>query len=423
MFTDTRLVLAYFLDIRSNNATYYLYIGIFAIYLASRANYLRVLFRNKCIFLWLVVVMVLPLLLSTVHYAFSYYPSPYALMEYAGQIVVTSTLFVTCACLSFERGTNNETLYIWLLLILFVGVAASFYLPTFLATIHGVYYPEKIKEDASHLYRISGFSVNPNYLASQLVVALICVFFSKLRARYRLVLPLVYVFAVVCILLTGSRTSFLVMSVVFAVMIAGVFTSKHRLTRRKIARYVTVAGVLMVLIVGVVIAVTSLMGKNDSISKTIDRFVELPATLLTVGQAEGGSLGTRFGQLNTYISKISEEPVLGHSPYVTQVMVNTGLVNHSSQNSWIDWALGFGIPYALLVGVMLIYFYKYSRQRPVRHLDEAKLFRALLLAFLITTFSVDNLLWNKPFVIAIGFALGALIRQRVVRSSREMQHD
>lgn len=258
--------------------------------------------------------------------------------------------------------------------------------------------------------RTIGFYQHPNAAAFSLVLYFACLACDKRFLTGSFILQvLASMGCVVGVLVTGSRTSLVLVVLVFATYLrnlARLNRGAHEATSRASARRraqvaaLIPLGVLAATLVLMQIIAASRQDLAALVSARIGSFTNLGADTST---------DQRVTIISHYITDVMRSPILGHGPDFVSNQIALGSYTNVSQNSWLEWAATWGVPYALFMAVLLYVTYRmgtsYAGPQPLL-LSFARL---ILVLFLLITFSMVNPFWMRSPVCVLGVLFGLLL--------------
>jgi O-antigen ligase len=137
--------------------------------------------------------------------------------------------------------------------------------------------------------------------------------------------------------------------------------------------------------------------------------------IASIGDLLGGtdeSAGVRTSILAQYFSDLMGSPMLGLGPDYATNQIAIGAYGSVSQNSWLEWAIRFGIPYTASIVLMLFLIYRLAMKLTGSEPLLRSYARLLLLMYIIVSFSMVDLFWMRQSVCALGVLLGVLLHSR-----------
>lgn len=261
--------------------------------------------------------------------------------------------------------------------------------------------------------RMIGFYPHPNQAAFSLVLyfaALACV--RKFLTASIFLQALALFGCLAGVIVTGSRTSLLLFFIVFAWYLLNLF----RLNRADFAgvpRRSPVALLIPLMVVSATLVTLQLVANSQNeisgmLSSRMNSFVDLLG-----GKVGDESANLRVSVLSDYYSDLLKAPLLGQGPDFATDQITVGNYANVSQNSWVEWAVAFGVPYALLMAFMLIVSYRFA-VRVVPNTMPLLLSHARLILIILAaiTFSMVMPFWIRSAVGVLGALLGILLHAK-----------
>lgn len=262
--------------------------------------------------------------------------------------------------------------------------------------------------------RYMGFYGHPNMAAVALAVSAAIATVMLLNAQRRLMALAVLISAFAGILLAGSRTSLILLSVatilIFWRYIGGA---------RTVQSFTTRMGVPVIFFGSVIVATLLLSGTEDaSVGLALDR-----VTQLLDSPTSDQSANIRGQVIWDYIEYSWGQPLLGYGPQATANLVDSryGFIA-VSQNEWIQWAIELGWPYTIYVGGLLIgtttSLWRLRRLGDPEAALVSRMGALFMLLFFIGTFSYVQMFFMKSLLVLIGYFVGLMMRERYLASLR-----
>jgi hypothetical protein len=261
--------------------------------------------------------------------------------------------------------------------------------------------------------RMIGFYQHPNAAAFSLVL-----FFAALACDRRFLtsnLSLQVVAAaawLVGVLVTGSRTSLLLSLLVFAWYTANLMkvrqidsiSTRVRALITPLAPILTISGSLLALLY-----IAS--SRADLGIMLTDRFKSI------VNLFDDASANVRLSVLSDYLGDVVDSPLLGYGPDFASDQTRSGNYLNVSQNSWLEWAIAFGVPYSIVMAAMLWSTYRLAI-KTVRNVPLSMSYARLSLILLsLITLSMVHPFWMRSPVCALGVLVGLLLQGPRLSSS------
>lgn len=262
---------------------------------------------------------------------------------------------------------------------------------------------------SEHTTRAIGFYQHPNAAAFSLVLYFVCLACNQRFLNGNFVVQTTAAMAsLIGVLITGSRTSLLLLAIAFVWYLRNMtkssadflFESREATRKRVLLMPLIPIAVSIMSILALQILSVSRRDLAEMVSVRIESLTELGSDV---------SAGQRITMVSRYFADLFESPLLGRGPdYATQQIAAGDYLN-VSQNAWLEWSLAMGIPYALLMGMVLLWTYRYaelnSRTRPLLHAFTS----LVIIIFLIISFSMVNPFWLRTPICVLGVLLGLVI--------------
>lgn len=257
--------------------------------------------------------------------------------------------------------------------------------------------------------RAIGFYQHPNAAAFSLVL-----YFTCLACDKRFVTGSIFIQAfaamasLVGVLITGSRTSLLLLAISFAWYFWNLakprggssFGALETVRQRALVAPLIPLAVLSMSIVLLQIITVSRRDLASMVTLRLQSLTDLGSDIST---------GQRITMITRYYSDLIESPLLGHGPDFATQQIATGTYLNVSQNAWLEWSVAFGVPYALFMAALLFATYRYTerhtRSQPFLH----SLPSLVIIIFVLISFSMVNPFWMRSPICTLGVLLGLVI--------------
>jgi len=284
-----------------------------------------------------------------------------------------------------------------------VGYAVNILNYQFLREVMG--FTSNVIAASESLARMIGFYPHPNMAAFSL-----CLFFVLIGSDRRFLTAsswtriLVILAVLIGIVVTGSRTSLILFIVAFLMYLRNSAKMNGRLTYGRLVRtftYLIIAGVLFVS----ALAFDMRMDKQSDLSETIVDRVQSISRLVDGSIAQNDeSAYLRISIISKYAEDIADNPLLGYGPDYAFEQIEAGRFSNVSQNSWIEWAIRYGVFYPLAIAVIFAFsIYKNLINRAAWGSQQ---FMAVLVVILMSTLSLVDVFWLRSTALALGVSIG-----------------
>jgi len=274
-----------------------------------------------------------------------------------------------------------------------------------------LFYSSSVVGKSLSLSRFMGFFGIPNMAAFSILLGVFAVSVSVSSISLRYVL--FCVISAVLIVLTESRTSMMLLAFVL-VGVGGV-----KIARRP-GNLLAVILVAPVVLGGGLAALmaTSFFGGGGG-GAYVDRMTSMFATLFADGGQGDVSTQLRIKAVSQFLHLISERPLTGYGPDAIVDMVGSGELVAVSQNSWLEWAVEYGILYPFFVSILFFVIY-------LSELRKSKLsvngdfypfgVRMILCVIIVSSFSIMDFFNIRSFVVVFGLVIGSFLRMVSINS-------
>jgi hypothetical protein len=404
--TELYRPLGYFAGLATSQQVNLAFMGFWAFYLTVRHRTLMSL-RTGATWAWVCLLFLAPL---------------WVMMLQLLDDSITSGRIVYWAGFSL-----NFTLMFLAAVALWARWSPKLTAPFFLASIAGVWvgfvvswldygtirevmrFSANLRSESVQSARAIGFFGHPNLAALALVLFLACLVCDRNYLNRPVALQsLATMGSAVGVLVTGSRTSLLLLSVVLLVYFYNLLKLHNRGTDspRRRMRTTLVPLLPIALIASTVIAIQYVSAVRPEAGSLIGSRVN--SILELAGGTTDESMNIRLSVLSQYAEEIREAPILGRGPDYDEEQVERGNFSNTSQNAWLRYALRFGVPYSLFL--LLTLYLTYYARKDLNGSNQLFLSRKrLILGLLIlVTLSISSPLWIRSTVCVLGALLGTI---------------
>lgn len=397
LFTNAKILVAYHLGVRSLTSSYILFLPLLAICLALIPKTVGMVVRKRNVLAWGGLILVVPIFLTTLHFLLGFIDSRDAIFT-VGKACFFAMLLVACVAYCARWPELREQVYLLSFIVLIVSSIGELAVPQYLLEVKRAMVEESFGALSESYGRGTGLFLNPNNLGLACIFCLIGLMAAGARISKWIVVWIVA--TTLLVLMSGSRTSFLVLVVVVLLYI----WMRTRLNGPSSGSIKSVLAVFL-------IAVTTLLSigvavkfidSSDRWASNRDRFGSLPEVILHANSTDDGSIRPRVDHMSFYMGEVMDNALIGRSTRYTGQLVDQGVVGNASQNTLVDYGISYGVLYPLLIVMAWIGLYR--RTRVVGSLDSGTV-RIFVLASFLYAFSVDYMLAIEPYVIALGTQL------------------
>lgn len=262
--------------------------------------------------------------------------------------------------------------------------------------------------------RMLGFYPHPNAAALALTLYFACLACARRFLTASLLLQIVTSTAcLVGVLVTGSRTSLILLLIVFVWYVKNVYGMHRGNSAAKSGKSLMAPFIPVAVAAASFVLLQIIASSRDDLGEMLALRTSMLADLLggTENQSADAdtSLTLRVSILSRYLADIAESPLLGRGPDFASSQIQFGNYTNVSQNSWLEWAIAFGVPYVALMALMLTLTYRLSHGLGPANTLVRSYARLVLLIIGISTFSVVNPFWARSVVCVVGALLGSLL--------------
>ncbi len=257
--------------------------------------------------------------------------------------------------------------------------------------------------------RLIGLQVQPNRAAFDL-----CIFLAVLVCDRRFLAAksashvLVLASCTVGVLVTGSRTSLILLVCIFFGYLRNRYRSDVLGKSAKRAGLIAVPVMLVSLGVSAAYFLVATRAAQGLLTTTIGTRLSSFDVLLGGDANADLSTSSRLSSSRLYIMAIQHSPLLGRGPDFAGTQVSNGVFENFGQNAFLEWALDFGVPYALFVAITVIGTWSLAAR--VRRANPSLIpaNRLLVVIIVVSAFSIPGLLSTGALLVAVGHLLCAL---------------
>jgi hypothetical protein len=264
---------------------------------------------------------------------------------------------------------------------------------------------------SSDLSRVVGFYQHPNMAAFTLTLTLAMLVSSRRFMVSSLLLHAAVLAASVGgVIITGSRTSALLIGVVVLWYFATIFKMSGR---GSVAVFRAVMAPALVLLTAILAigAITSVLGRGSELYTTMTtRLQTLPS--IVRGESVDQSVMTRKQNLDAYIERFKAKPLEGYGRDYPSQEIESGRLTAVSQNAWLEWAVAYGSVYPSAIALAFLFTWRTARR--LRAVDVWVWARVALLVgiFVVASFSIVDFLLLRAPVCALGALVGLTVAAR-----------
>jgi O-Antigen ligase len=265
---------------------------------------------------------------------------------------------------------------------------------------------------SSDLSRVVGFYQHPNMAAFTLTLTLAMLVSSRRFMASSLVLHAAVLAACVGgVIITGSRTSMLLIGVVVLWYVATIFKMSGR-GGVAVSRAVIAPAVLLLTAVLAVGAITSVLGRGSELYTTMTSRLQTLPSIVRGDSTTDQSVMIRKQNLDAYIDRFKAKPLEGYGPDYPTQEIESGRVTDVSQNTWLEWAVEYGSVYPSAIA--LAFFVTWRTARRLRTADAWVWARVALLVgiFVLASFSIVDFLSLRAPVCILGALVGLTVAAR-----------
>jgi hypothetical protein len=257
--------------------------------------------------------------------------------------------------------------------------------------------------------RTIGFYPHPNAAAFSIVLYFAILASTRKFLSSSIILQtLASMACFVGVLITGSRTSLLLLAVVFIWYIRNLFGSNRGVGFRSRTRALIPPLIPLAVMTTSFFALQFLASSRQDLAEMLNSRIGLMGDLL--GGNSDTSVDQRVSMLSLYYSDLLRSPLLGRGPDFATNQIALGAYYNVSQNAWLEWGVAFGVPYAFLMALMLMVTYRLAARRVKPQPLLLSYARLILFIFAIITFSMVNIFWMPSTVCALGVLIGVLLQ-------------
>ena len=291
-----------------------------------------------------------------------------------------------------------------------LGFAVNWFAYDFIRQVMG--FSSNPKAATEYLARTIGFYGHSNVAAFSIVLYFTCLACNRAFLESRLLLQAVVSTAsVVGVVITGSRTSLVLVAIVTIWYVRNLL-SVHRDSSQGTRRQVMLAPLIPFAVIAMALLVLQVLASTrQEMADVLTSRIGSIADLATGGGTDT-SAELRASILPYYFSDILESPLLGQGPDFAISQIEIGNYGSGSQNAWLEWSIRFGIPYAFLVLASIYFTYRITAKVFARdHIPLSFSRLSMILIFLIT-FSIASPLWIRSTVCVLGVLIGVALYSR-----------
>lgn len=319
-------------------------------------------------------------------------------------IYLYAAILIASAIISF-RSPPRRLRQISLAFLIIIACEFAFNFVSFDLTREVLVYIKSIRAASLTMGRTGGFFGHPNDAA--LTIVLCCLLFTaSARAQLTYSSGLILATGMLMILLTGSRTSMIALSILTTLL-----TLKTLFKERSGFLKIIFFAVFMLSAAIVIFIIISQIVDANFLQDMIDRTLSISGALSSSGN-DDVSVSIRLAMINTYISLISHSPFLGVGMEQLQEYTSSGRIVATSQNSWIQWSVEYGLFYGIYAFVSIIWIVisafkaRFSKGGSVS--SDLMLLFLIIVTFLM--FSLDDIFLYRGSSAVFGFVIGQFAR-------------
>lgn len=255
--------------------------------------------------------------------------------------------------------------------------------------------------------RTLGFYPHPNEAALSLVLCIASLACTRefLTSGYALQ-TIATTGSLAGVVITGSRTSLILVALVLAWYVRNILRVHGEASSGNRKRALLAPLIPVLVVVSSAFAIQLITSSRADLAATVSARM---ASISTLASGTDESAVARKSVVTQYYSDLVESPLIGRGPDFAAYRIAQGSYRSVSQNSWLEWAMRFGVLYAVLIAVMIIFTYRLAlrvgRSQPLL-LSYARL---VLTIFVLVTFSMVDLFWMRQPVLVVGVLLGVLL--------------
>lgn len=252
-----------------------------------------------------------------------------------------------------------------------------------------------------------GFFGHPNEAALALVLcvaSLACT--EQFLSSHVLLQTVVTAFCLTGVLVTGSRTSLLLLAIALIWYTANLFKLHSSGSLAGRARALIAPLIPAIVIAAGLILLLLIASSRADVADTVG------SRISSIADVVGGtdvSASMRKAILSQYYSDITASPALGRGPDYVADQMALGNYASVSQNAWLEWAVKLGVPYALLMALMLTSTYRFAARRVNSQPVSLSHARLILILFAVLSFSMVDIFWMQAPVSVLGVLLGTVL--------------
>ena len=376
-------------------------IGLMGLYLLLRYRVLlRSIFRIP-VLMFAIFILGAPIFISFIQAALGYLGFD-RLIYWSGFFTFTGFLFLTSLVLGRLAGPKQVNK---IALVIILMIIAQFVVNIFDYTLvrEVAVFIKSNKAGSLYQERLAGFFPHPNQAAISIVaVCFILVLHQPTRAFNKLV---IYFLSIVLIMATGSRTSLILMILLGAAM-AAKFAKKDKSALLQ-SVFLIFLGVPVILFI---LQFITLSSDQNLMSKTVNRMQALFVSITGGGEGDV-STDLRIQALADYSNVFLDNLWIGIGFDGVERLLSQNVLKTASQNSWLQWAVEFGIFYTVLGVVSIAILYIWSR-RATPKFATAFALQIFILIVLIATFSIDDIFSTRALLAVLGLLIGQHLQER-----------
>jgi hypothetical protein len=265
---------------------------------------------------------------------------------------------------------------------------------------------------ASDLSRVVGFYQHPNMAAFTLTLALAMLVSSRrFMASSLLLHAAVLAASVGGVIITGSRTSTLLIGVVVLWYFATIFKMSGR-GSVAVSRAVIAPALLFLTAVLAVGAITSMLGRGSELYTTMTSRLQTLPSIARGDTTTDQSVMIRKQNLDAYVERFMAKPLEGYGPDYPSQEIQSGRLMDVSQNAWLEWAVKYGSVYPFAIALAFLVTWRTAGR--LRTVDAWVWARVALLVgiFVVASFSIVDFLLLRAPVCVLGALVGLTVAAR-----------
>lgn len=404
LLTNAKILVGYYAGLPGLTSIYFVFMPLLGICLLLRAQTLKVVLIKKQVMMWVCIMFFVPSTITVMHFLFGFVGFRDVIFS-TGKALFYTMLFVACATYGYAADFRKDGFFLYAIFIIIGTVALELLVPSYVAMIKASLVEDLALSHFENYDRGLGFFLNANQLGMACVLCAMGFLSGKMHVSKGPALLITALFFVVVI--SGSRTSFLV---IVAVISARFW---HFATRTGSLKQL-LTGLLRFVSIGLLLffafdAFLYVSGASNQTQTAIERLVNLPEVLLSVQTTDDGSVRLRVDQLGFYMSRVWDNWLIGRGSAYVKDLVLARVVDNASQNSFIDYALVYGIPYACMLILAFVAMYRKAWQSRRLAPTVGKTVQIFVIVSILYVFSIDFMLAVDPYVIVLGLTVAESI--------------